>query len=324
MQNMVESSNSHTNPCHPIQVVSHRTGLSNDVIRVWERRYQAVQPSRSTSGRRIYSDADIERLLALKQATDGGRRIGDVASLPVSELRELVATDEDIRKSAGLTPDADRSLVAAGNFLGRCLEAVDALNPIELSAMLSQAAVAMPIPQLLDELVAPFLTDLGERWRCGDFRVGQEHMASAAIRTFLDNLRLSANMSADGPIILVTTPSGQNHELGALMAAVAAASAGWNTLYLNPNLPAQDIAATAIQINARAVALSLTYPADDSRIASELRMLHSQLPPGTNIIVGGRSMAAYQDILKEIEAFQLSRFAEMQETLDRLRYQASV
>ena len=70
--------------------------------------------------------------------------------------------------------------------------------------------------------------------------------------------------------------------------------------------------------------MAACYPADDSRIASELRMLHGQLPPGTNIIVGGRSMAAYQDILKEIEAFQLSRFAEMQETLDRLRYQASV
>ena len=60
---------------HPIAVVAQRTGLSQDVLRVWERRYGAVTPSRSSSGLRVYSDADIERLILLRSATRAGRRI---------------------------------------------------------------------------------------------------------------------------------------------------------------------------------------------------------------------------------------------------------
>jgi DNA-binding transcriptional MerR regulator len=62
---------------HPIQVVARRTGLSPDVLRVWEKRYQAVEPGRTKTGRRLYSDDDIERLRLLREATSRGRRIGE-------------------------------------------------------------------------------------------------------------------------------------------------------------------------------------------------------------------------------------------------------
>jgi len=67
---------------HPIQVAARRSGLTSDVIRAWERRYRAVEPGRSATNRRLYSDDDVERLLLLGQVTRAGRRIGDVAGLP--------------------------------------------------------------------------------------------------------------------------------------------------------------------------------------------------------------------------------------------------
>ena len=69
-------------PRHPIQVVARRTGLSADVIRVWERRYGVVTPQRQPGGRRVYSDSDIQRLTLLQRATGAGRRISEVAPLP--------------------------------------------------------------------------------------------------------------------------------------------------------------------------------------------------------------------------------------------------
>ena len=47
---------------HPIQVVAKRTGLTADVLRVWEKRYAVVEPGRSDGGHRLYSDLDVERL----------------------------------------------------------------------------------------------------------------------------------------------------------------------------------------------------------------------------------------------------------------------
>ena len=71
---------------HPIQVVTRRTGVSADVLRVWEKRYAVVTPVRSPSGRRLYSDADIERLRLLVQAKRTGRTIGQIAALSAAAL----------------------------------------------------------------------------------------------------------------------------------------------------------------------------------------------------------------------------------------------
>src|SRR3569623_849784 len=76
---------------HPIAGVAQRTGLSQDVLRVWERRYEAVVPARSETGVRLYSDADIERLILLRTATRGGRGIGQVAKLSTRALETIVA-----------------------------------------------------------------------------------------------------------------------------------------------------------------------------------------------------------------------------------------
>lgn len=78
---------------HPIAVVSERTGLSQDVLRVWERRYGAVQPERGPGGQRVYSDADIERLGLLQAATRAGRSISQVVRLTTDEIAALVGED---------------------------------------------------------------------------------------------------------------------------------------------------------------------------------------------------------------------------------------
>src|SRR5918999_1138203 len=92
---------SHTEPDiarHPIGVVADRTGLSPDLLRGWERRYRAVEPSRSADGQRTYSDADIERLRLLRLATAAGRSIRQVARLASDELAQLVREDRAARE----------------------------------------------------------------------------------------------------------------------------------------------------------------------------------------------------------------------------------
>ena len=75
---------------HSIRAVSKQTGLSPHVIRVWERRYKAVEPVRSETRRRMYSDAEVERLKLLQAATSAGHSIGNIANLPAERLSELI------------------------------------------------------------------------------------------------------------------------------------------------------------------------------------------------------------------------------------------
>jgi len=306
-----------SDPQHPIQVVARRTGLSADVIRAWERRYQAVSPSRSAASRRLYSDADIARLRLLFLATQGGRRIGDVAGLETEELEALVAADEAVAvppRNAGARVRGN-----TGDFLSQALAAVDGMDPAALEDVLARAAVAMSVPVLLDQLVAPFMSEIGERWHAGTLRIAQEHMASSVVRSFLGGLQATANMRGDGPVLIVTTPVGQDHELGALMVAVTATSEGWQAMHLGPNTPAPEVAAAALRTGARAVALSIAYPPDDPRVAEEMRRLRRQLPDEVGVLVGGRAAEAYTDTIEAIGADCLHDLAGLRGRLDELR-----
>jgi len=92
---------------HPIAVVAERTGLSRDVLRVWERRYSAVEPTRTPGGQRLYSDADVARFRLLAAATKHGRSISMVAGHSTAELERLVAEDEAARPAAAPVSLAD-------------------------------------------------------------------------------------------------------------------------------------------------------------------------------------------------------------------------
>ncbi|MAN29709.1 MAG: hypothetical protein CMI65_00875, partial [Pedosphaera sp.] len=76
---------------HTIRIASTRSGLSAHVIRVWEKRYVGIQPDRTQTNRRLYSEEDIEKLRLLKQATDLGCRIAHIAHLDIPALVDLLA-----------------------------------------------------------------------------------------------------------------------------------------------------------------------------------------------------------------------------------------
>lgn len=71
---------------YPIQLVARLTRLTAHVIRIWEQRYRAVEPQRTPTMRRLYSQRDIERLNLLRELTQAGHSIGQVAQLPTTKL----------------------------------------------------------------------------------------------------------------------------------------------------------------------------------------------------------------------------------------------
>jgi methylmalonyl-CoA mutase cobalamin-binding subunit len=117
---------------------------------------------------------------------------------------------------------------------------------------------------------------------------------------------------------VVVTPTGQLHELGALLAGATAANLGWRVIYLGPSLGAAEIAGAAQQNRARAVTLSLVYPEDDDELPAELIRLR-ELLPGLPIVVGGRAAPAYRATLERIGAQSIDDLASFGTALDRLR-----
>jgi DNA-binding transcriptional MerR regulator/methylmalonyl-CoA mutase cobalamin-binding subunit len=278
---------SYEEPRHPIHFVSNRTGLSTHVIRVWERRYAAIQPQRSDTNRRLYSDADVDRLKLLNQVKSQGQSIGLIAQLSNNELKQLLTQVTGDRVAAVQAQRNGSHREALEGLAGACHDAILGLDADALTKTLMDASVQLPLLVLLDDLVGPLMTWVGDRWHAGAIRVAHEHLATAAIRGFLARINQVRRAASGAPCIVVATPAGQDHEIGALMAAAVAANEGWRDLYLGPNLPAQEIALAAMESNALAVAISIVAPGNNPETIHEFRTLRSVLEERVPIIAGG-------------------------------------
>jgi methanogenic corrinoid protein MtbC1 len=304
--------------CHSMKWVAQCTGLSPHVIRVWERRYNAVEPRRTNTNRRLFSDADVGRLTLLCAATKNGHSIGRIARLPEDKLRVLAGQSE--RGTA--SPDAANAGSNGGGAdgsLSAAFCAIRALDAHRLEQFLRNAELGLGGHGLLEKVIAPLVQKLGDLWHSGEITAAQEHFASGILRNHLGALGRAYALTTQAPLLVVATPTGQLHELGALMAAAAAANYGWRVVCLGASLPAIEIAGSAARCEARAVALSIVYPADDPQLPAELESLRRHLPPSIPLIVGGRAAGAYQAVLDRIGAMGVPTLRGLYEALDRVR-----
>lgn len=301
---------------HPIQLAARLTGLSTHVIRIWEQRYHAVEPKRTPSNHRLYSRGDIERLSLLRDVTRAGHNIGQMARLSNDKLRALTASTPGLElpalRSVAATPAPDA-------LLDECLASVQSLDGRALDDTLKRATTALGTQGVLHRLVAPFAQTLGDLWREGKITAAHEHLATGHLRAFLANLAKPFGGSDGAPALVVATPSGQLHEMGALLVAAMAANLGWQVTSLGTSLPALEIAGAARQKRARAVALSLVYPEDDASLPGELTLLRESLPPETALLVGGRAMPAYRETLVGLGAILVADLIQLGLALDGLR-----
>ncbi len=281
---------------HPIQVVVRRSGVSADLLRAWEKRYQAVTPSRSDGGHRLYSDADIERLRLIKDAMAGGRRIGDVASLPTEEIARLVS--EDAAQQQLVAPAATDNEDAA-QLLADAIAAVRRADQGTLRVILSRALFTRTPERFTTDIATPFMHELGELWHRGELTPAHEHAASEVMRRLMHDM-LGMLPPPDGaPRLVVATLTGQRHEIGALFAATAAALDGWRVTYLGSDLPGPDIARVALDVGARAVALSITTA--NPALADELSLLRKRLGTAVPILVGGQQAEAVAGAVRQVD-----------------------
>ncbi len=303
---------------HPIKSVARRTGLSTHVIRAWEKRYGALAPQRTGSNRRLYTEADIERLSLLRRATTGGHSISQIARLSVEELQGLVVVDES--SPTARTHRREQETQSSLEFhILECLAAVRDFDGERLDLLLRRAAIAVSQPVLLEGIIRPLLERIGDHWATGELRVAHEHMATAIVRNFLSSIAAAHQPPENAPVIMIGTPTGQIHELGAVLSAVAALSSGWRVVYLGTEVPVQEFIHVAQRSNCSAIGLSLVYPPDDPRLIEELSKLRQMLPTQVKVIIGGRSARSYAARLREQDVACVGSLPELIDVLNELR-----
>lgn len=264
-------------PSHPIAVVARRTGLKPDLIRAWERRYQAVQPQRDDLNRRRYSDRDIARLCLLRDAVDHGRAIGSIAYLEDEQLAALLRDDKHPARAAG----SSFALPAAAATLSLDVvgAAAQAADPARLFAALEQAVVDHGVAGALTGIALPLLATLERGGPEPALRRAHAQLARTVIRMHLAALAVrSLPGTAATTTVALAALDDTGDDCRQLAAAAIAADAGWRAVPLGAGLPPEEIAAACAATDVQAVALDAGGTGDASTAAGAIASLRRLAP----------------------------------------------
>jgi MerR family transcriptional regulator, light-induced transcriptional regulator len=295
-------------PKYRIGTVSRLTGLSADVVRVWERRYNAISPQRSEGGSRLYSDNDIERLRQLRQAVEFGHAIGQATKLSNDELSKLVSPRHQAH-AVELNSPHD---YLRDNFL----KAIEAMDVTTADLEISRAATLYPPRVLVKNIIAPLLTEIGERWAHQELGIAQQHVATHLIRNLLSSLIRLYPPDATAESIVMATPQGERHEFGLLLAALFAATRGWRVIYLGADLPAAEVAQTVKLTRARVLALSLVNPVS-TQVHDELLSIAQLTPTTARVWLGGQEASTQRDLCERANWILVRDLEDLDDRLKR-------
>jgi len=263
---------------YTIKQAAARTGLTIPTIRAWERRYGVVSPERTEAGYRLYDEAAIERLAAMRslveregwrpsQAADRIRTPGiDLASLARNATATRGSSGESIEPSAPSSDPVAQAFVAAAQRLD-----IDGMERV-----LDEAFAAQRFELAMDEAVFPALRAVGRAWADGTLDVAAEHAASETVRRRLARFFDAARGPMMQTRLLVGMPPGGDHELGAFAFAVACRRADQAVAYLGADVPLESWMRTSRETAVSAIVLGAVTDEDAvavNRVAAAIGML---------------------------------------------------
>lgn len=257
--------------------VAEATGLSVEVIRIWERRYGFPVPMRLPSGHRRYRAEDLRRLRLLSLALANGHRPAQVVPLSEAELRSLLERPES---------DTVTSL----------LEAVKTMDSAELRRRLHEAHQARGLLPFLCEVVSPLLERVGTLWVEGILDIQHEHLLTEVLEDLLRTLRAGFQPTAEAPVVALATLPGERHRLGLLMGALVYAAQGARVEMLGTDLPLATLASAARTLGARTLGVSVSLAGSGEAAQQLLRDLRERLPDTIQLVAGGQGAARLRRI----------------------------
>jgi methanogenic corrinoid protein MtbC1 len=246
--------------------LSRRLGLSDHVLRAWERRYGLLRPVRSAGGFRLYSEADLDRVRRMQAHLAQGLSAAEAA-------RATIYGDAP----AGTGTSTGTGAAGVGEAAGALARALDEFDEPGAQAVLDRLLSTLTLETVLRDVVLPYLRELGDRWECGAASVAQEHFASNLIRGRLTSLGRGWGHGR-GPRAVLACPPDELHDIALLAFGVVLNRNGWRIGYLGTNTPLAELIRLAGATRPDLVVLAATRPERFDGLTADLTRLAGTAP----------------------------------------------
>ena len=229
---------------YKIKDVEILTGIKAHTIRIWEKRYHLLTPSRTDTQIRTYSDQELLQLLNIAMLNKQGIKISRIAEMSNTEIANKV---EEFSQGGSSDTQIEQMILAL-------IQLDESLFRDTLSALIEKVGML----ETYQQFVIPFLERIGVMWLVGSINPAQEHFISNLIRQrLIAEIELLPSPNKDQPKAILFLPEHEWHELGLLLYHFHLRSRGINTIYLGQSLPYASLLETIALLQPKWILSSL-------------------------------------------------------------------
>lgn len=215
---------------YSVTQVESLTGIKGHTLRVWERRYSFLEPNRTETNIRYYTDDQLRLLLNISILNRNGIKISKIDRMSREEIDKLVL--ELANEDEAQTSDE----------ISRLILSMMEMNEVEFDNIFQLNVMRKGILATIIEVIYPFLHHVGALWTSNKTMPAQEHFVSNLIRQkIISAINALPPSDMDSKSIVMFLTEGEDHELGLLLASFIAKDLGWKVVYLGQNVPAENI-----------------------------------------------------------------------------------
>ncbi|ANE47467.1 MerR family transcriptional regulator [Paenibacillus swuensis] len=284
---------------YTIKEVSLRSGLSTQLIRKWEERYQAVKPERFPNGYRGYTPQHIDTLVWLKQRVDQGVPINlAVTEWQLENAQETESYPKDPVVESGLATTVSTSGLAQSGMRGEVAEYRKTLirhlvnlDTASASGYFDRLLALHSMEFVLMNILQPVLVEIGELWEMNAISEYQEHFGSHFLRERLLAMKNMYQAEPDAPLIVTACGPRERHELGILFFGFFALQQGYQVVYLGASPSEKGILDCLEQFEPEAFTFSFSTKVLYDEAAPFLKKMDrsiTELQLKTKVFIGGR------------------------------------
>ena len=205
------------------------TGIKAHTIRIWEKRYGIVKPSRTLTNIRSYSDENLRHLMNVAILNKYGHKISNIQGMSAAEISESVLSlgNQDL--------DNDYQV---DNLVMAMVE----IDEQRFDKIISSSIIKNGIDDTFENLLNKFLHKVGILWQIGVINPAQEHFITQLIRQkFILAIDAKHEIRENAKSFLLFLPENEYHELGLLYLNLLIRKAGHKVFYLGQNVPVRNL-----------------------------------------------------------------------------------
>ena len=252
---------------YSIKDLENITGIKAHTLRIWEKRYQILEPKRTETNIRYYNNDDLKKILNINLLNKGGFKISKIASLKDDEIKT---------KANNLLKDKNSS---ESKEIYALTQSIIKLDTSEIEKILEKEYQEKGILRLYKETITPLLIRMGELWQLSTLNISHEHLFSNTLRKFIivktDEVKAEKQLNKS---VLIFLTKGEHHEIPILFYNYFLKSFGWDSIYLGANVPTEDLRLAIIQKNPDLVFTSMIINVTGDRFHRNLDSILEIIP----------------------------------------------